>query len=161
MFLLFVPVTFGQSIEDQVKKFKDSRQYSVSYDKFEKETLVEYRGQLQTPGKGFIDSTFRDFSIYVYISDGKGEQRYYFFFSGGRGLIYNHDRLRLLLDNQLLDIEDETDISKNAAFAIKPSEWQKIADAATVEMQLRGFECKWDEKVMLAIKNLNSLTKSQ
>jgi hypothetical protein len=151
LLLLFLAVpAFGQSIDSQLDKFKDTRSYTDRYDKFTKETEVQYQSTVKSGMRSL------DLTVLVTIPD-VGERTYYLSFGNGHGVLYDHDKLRLLLDGEPLEIADETRFDYVAGFMLTTDEWHKIVAAKSVEMQLRGFEAKFSDKLLTALHNLDTL----
>lgn len=150
LLLLFASVTFGQSIEDRIKKFEDSKRYSSTYDKFAKASEVLYQNGIVKPVKGtakqiWITATITDSKEISVMIDAEPSQPSY--------LQPLNTRLRFLLDGQLMDVPGE-----GSVFYLDGNQWAKISSASKIEMQYLGFEGVWGDKLMVAIKNFNSLT---
>lgn len=152
LLLLLVPVTFGQSIEERVKKFENPKAYEVKYDKFQKETNVEITLKLSSK-KGFL-------TLYPHIVL-KDDGEYYVIMlaSGGAYRFHTQPTMRFLLDGNLLELKSD-DIDDIVGFSITNKDFEKIASAKLVEVQLGFFEGQFDAKTQTAFKNLYSLTKS-
>lgn len=149
LLLLLSTVTFGQTIQERVAKFENSKRYVVEYDKFDKETEIS----LQT---GFRGLSMR---LIAYVSDNRKNDRLYLYFSDQFNRpLYNHPTLKFLLDGEQLTIESD-EIDYSVMFPLTPEQAERIAKSKTVEMQLQGFETVWDAKTLTAFRNIVSLTK--
>lgn len=155
LLLLLSTITFGQTIEEQVKKFDKPKSYTVKYDKFAKSTTVDFETRLQAPGTGFVSTRFLTLEISATIKD-SGERRFLLWFTG-QSRIYSDPTLRLLIDGKLLDLASVSGIAEYAAFSVTPKQWDKITAAKSVEVQLLTFESKFDDKLIKVMKNLASL----
>ncbi len=150
--LLLASVTFGQSIEEKVKKFEDAKSYTATYDKFQKMTKV------QTSIKIPSSKGSEQMLVWLYLYEGGNHIRA-FVFSKSRGY-YNRPFLRFLADDAVIEIQSR-DIDSIATFQIPESDWDKLANAKKVEVQLLEFEGVLDAKGITKLRNLASLTKSQ
>lgn len=153
LFLLFAPVTFGQSIQDRVNKFEKPKDYAVGYDKFKKVTkVIVDRIYLQVPkGKNYAQT-----AAYLWIyDDGTIDIGLYF-----SGPLFSNDTLRVLADGELIEIEDDT-IDYSTIVLIPPAKMEKIVNAKVVELQINRIEGKVSDKDLVRLKNLFSLTKPQ
>lgn len=160
LLLLCVPV-FGQSFEDRVKQFEKPRDYTLTFDKFEKETKIDWHSYIRGPRKkGFVSGNETlELIASVHIPQ-SGDTWYSLLFIPSIHTIYDHDdRLRFLVDGVNLDIHDRPSIDDVAGFIVTKDEWLKLISGKTVEMQLRSFEGTLDEKTLTAFRNLASLTK--
>lgn len=152
LFLLLVPVTFGQSIQDRVAKFEKPKEYLVGYDKFQKVTKV------------IVDDIYLlpraikrpPVSAYMWIYD-DGVIDIGLGFSGP---LFSNDTLRVLADGELLEFEDDT-IGYSTIVIIPAAKLEKIVNAKVVELQIHGIEGKISDKDMVRLRNLFSLTKPQ
>lgn len=148
LLLLTCPV-FSQSIDKQLDSFKESSKYTDHYDNFAKETQVAY----QTTVKSGLRSL--DLTVMVVIPDA-GERSYLFSLSDNHTL-YDYDSLKFLLDGETLEIARRSRIDYTANFWLSPGEWRKIVTAKKVEMQLIGFGAIFNDKLLTALHNLDSI----
>jgi len=157
LFLLLVPVTFGQSIQDRVNKFEKPKDYAVSYDKFKKQTLVSFSAT-------FKSAKYRMGDMYVsvgaFIDDGDGDVQFVIGFSRFDRQPFNRPDLRLLINGDVMCIETDS-IKDHALIKLTTTQMSQLATAQNVEFQIENFESKFTPQMLLAIKNLNTLTKPQ
>jgi hypothetical protein len=154
--LLFVSFTFAQSIQERVDKFQDGKKFEVRYDKFKKQTLVQFDITLQASNGVKKFNSFLDFTAILWLSDDGSNDRVGFMFT--REGWYKYPTLRVLVDEDLIRFEDD-DLDRFASFTLTPAQLQHIANAKTVELQIENFETTLDDKTMLKLRNLASLIK--
>ena len=152
LLLLLSTVTFGQTIEERVSKFENSKQYGVKYDKFAKTTTVDKMLAFRNTREAYSPYT----QVVVRLSE-NGEAYIYLWFAKSRSY-YDRPTLKFLLDGELLAIAND-DIDDTVMFPLTQEQAERIAKSKTVEMQLQGFETVWDAKTLTAFRNIVSLTK--
>lgn len=156
--LLFVTVTFGQTIQEKVSKFEQAKEFGVKYDKFKRLTSVEVEMRLSTAkSTGWIASSSLTPTFILDIPDSGETVRAVYFFAD-RYKYFNQPTLRFLIDGEVITIQSDS-ISSSAVFEIPADAWAKLAAAKKLEMQLESKEVVFDEKAMRKLKNLDSLIK--
>ena len=147
LLLLLSTVTFGQTIQERVSKFENSKRYVVKYDKFAKETNIHFQTGFRSGPSMMIFATIAEKNYFgLFFSDVVNRP------------LYNHPTLKFLLDGELLTIESD-EIDYSVMFLLTQEQAERIAKSKTVEMQLQGFETVWDAKTLTAFRNIVSLTK--
>lgn len=151
LILLFAASCFGQSIQEQVKKFDKPKSYAVKYDKFKLLTTVTTHHRIKAT-KGY--STM-NMTVTAIIAD-NGTASFYLQFQSPLGkLLFSRDVLRVMADDDILDL-GESGIGYSAVFDVT-AEFSTIVKSKSVELQLARFEGKFDDKTLTALKNLYSL----
>ncbi len=150
---LFSFVCVGQTIEERVKKFEDSKFYSVTYDKFRKQTKIIYDFKTpaldpKTPLRKYLDM-----AVFLIIPD--NEKPFIGLYFGPQGILYNDSTLRLRLDGQAVEMDvDDYDYSTTVDVT---QQFKMIANSKNVEFQLGLFEGKLDAKQLKAFQNLANI----
>lgn len=150
---LFSFVCVGQTIEERVKKFEDSKFYSVTYDKFRKQTKIIYDFKAPALDPKTLLRKYLDMAVFITIPD-TGES-YIGLYFGPQGMLYNDSTLRLLLDGEAVEIDvDDYDYSTIVPIA---KQFGQITKSKSVEFQLGLFEGKLDAKQLKAFQNLATI----
>lgn len=157
LLLLLVPVMFGQTVAEKVAKFERPKDYMVEYDKFAQHTEVAYEVAIK-PLRKHAPYDLRMVAAVTLQNDGGAVGYSLFFTPYGYRVLYNNDTVRLLVDGELLSIPSN-DIDYSVQYELTASQFQKLASAKKIEIQLASFEGVMNAHTLLALKNLSFLAK--
>lgn len=150
---------FQQSVplRERVKTFRNSKKFSVEYDRFKDRTAIDV-GDFWVSGlKMSVTLSF------------EGQQprqpidRVFFFFRGPKARV--HDSAFIIIDGDRFELSDVDQVSRGIISGTQPSAmltmerglFEKLANSKTAEMQIGSAEIKFEDEHLQAFRDLISL----
>jgi hypothetical protein len=170
--LLFPAISPAQGLEDKIKGFRNSKRFTVNYDKFKDASRVDV-------GPFDVGDSIRSTRIYSlkmtarFFYTGRDphgpDQDFALLFrsrSGEWQFLKNHE-LNMLIDGERVSIgEAEYDgdiersgVSEFMGYLIPPDVFKRLASARQVEFKIGRWEVALKDEHLQALRDLLSLTK--
>jgi hypothetical protein len=171
---LLAPATFAQSnIDRKLATLTNKDAFTVKYDKFKDQTAIHFEDGRISNDKGYDPASLKLRGLFVFpgesLSADHVEGVGLSFKSNTRDWTFlRSNRLIIIADGKRFDLGDahrtsnvnsgsrytSVSVTETLLYVIPWSDFQKIANASAVEMQIGIFEGKFDDKTLGLIKSL-------